>query len=155
MKVLDFTGLKNVQKVTKGLSQLLADLQVYYTNLRGFHWNIKGKNFYVLHNQFEDMYNDAADKVDEVAERLRMLGETPQHNFSDYLKVSQIKESGLVTDGDQAMKNILETYKYLIHLERQISADAADIGDDATVTLMGDYIEEQEKAVWMMVAYFQ
>ena len=54
MKVLDFTGLKNVQKVTKGLSQLLADLQVYYTNLRGFHWNIKGKNFYVLHKQFED-----------------------------------------------------------------------------------------------------
>ena len=53
------------------------------------------------------------------------------------------------------MKNILETYKYLIHLERQISADAAEIGDDATVTLMGDYIEEQEKAVWMMVAYFQ
>lgn len=48
MKVLDFTGLKNVQKVTKGLSQLLADLQVYYTNIRGFHWNIKGKNFYVL-----------------------------------------------------------------------------------------------------------
>ena len=106
MKVLDFTGLKNVQKVTKGLSQLLADLQVYYTNLRGFHWNIKGKNFYVLHKQFEDMYNDAAEKVDEVAERLLMLGETPQHNFSDYLKVSQIKESGLVTDGDQAMKNI-------------------------------------------------
>jgi len=106
----------------------LADLQVYYTNLRGFHWNIKGKNFYVLHKQFEDMYNDAAEKVDEVAERLLMLGETPQHNFSDYLKVSQIKESGLVTDGDQAMKNILETYKYLIHLERQISADAAEIG---------------------------
>ena len=101
------------------------------------------------------MYNDAAEKVDEVAERLLMLGETPQHNFSDYLKVSQIKESGLVADGDQAMKNILETYKYLIHLERQISADAAEIGDDATVTLMGDYIEEQEKAVWMMVAYFQ
>ena len=74
MKVLDFTGLKNVQKVTKGLSQLLADLQVYYTNLRGFHWNIKGKNFYVLHKQFEDMYNDAAEKVDEVAERLLMFG---------------------------------------------------------------------------------
>ena len=83
MKVLDFTGLKNVQKVTKGLSQLLADLQVYYTNLRGFHWNIKGKNFYVLHKQFEDMYNDAAEKVDEVAERLLMLGETPQHKFGN------------------------------------------------------------------------
>ena len=67
MKVLEFTGLKNVQKVTAGLSQLLADLQVFYTNIRGFHWNIKGKNFYVLHKKFEDMYNDAAEKVDEIA----------------------------------------------------------------------------------------
>ena len=63
MKVLEFTGLKNVQKVTAGLSQLLADLQVFYTNIRGFHWNIKGKNFYVLHKKFEDMYNDTAEKV--------------------------------------------------------------------------------------------
>ena len=155
MKVLEFTGLKNVQKVTAGLSQLLADLQVFYTNIRGFHWNIKGKNFYVLHKKFEDMYNDTAEKVDEIAERLLMLGEAPKHNYSDYLKVSKIKESPLVSDGDQALKNILETYKYLIQLERQIAADAAEIGDDATVTLMGDYIEEQEKAIWMMVAYFE
>src|SRR3712207_1576915 len=36
MKTLDFTGLneKNVANVVSGLSQLLADLQVYYTNLR-------------------------------------------------------------------------------------------------------------------------
>ncbi len=36
MKTTEFTGLRNVENVTKGLQQLLADLQVYYTNLRGF-----------------------------------------------------------------------------------------------------------------------
>ena len=33
MKTTEFTGLRNVENVTKGLQQLLADLQVYYTNL--------------------------------------------------------------------------------------------------------------------------
>ena len=101
------------------------------------------------------MYNDTAEKIDEIAERLLMLGETPKHNFSDYLKAAKIKETALVSDGDQALKNVLETQKYFIQLERQISADAAEIGDEATVALMGSYIEAQEKAIWMMVAYFE
>jgi len=157
MKRLEVLGLneKKVENVVNELSVLLADFQVFYSNLRNFHWNVKGHGFFVLHSKYEELYNDAAEKVDEIAERLLMLGETPKHNYSDYLKVSKIKESPLVSDGDQALKNILETYKYLIQLERRISADAAEIGDDATVTLMGDYIEEQEKAIWMMVAYFE
>ncbi len=53
MKTTEFTGLRNVENVTKGLQQLLADLQVYYTNLRGFHWNIKGREFFLLHEKFE------------------------------------------------------------------------------------------------------
>ncbi len=42
MKTFAYTGVKNTIKVVNGLQQLLADLQVYYTNLRGFHWDVKG-----------------------------------------------------------------------------------------------------------------
>ncbi|NLO70192.1 MAG: DNA starvation/stationary phase protection protein [Porphyromonadaceae bacterium] len=153
MKTLEITGLKNVQKVAKGLQQLLADLQVHYTNLRGFHWNIKGKEFYFLHEKFEEMYDDTAAKVDEVAERLLMIGETPVHTFSEYLKVSSIRETGVVSDGDEAVKIILETYKHLIASERAILSEAAELGDEATVALLSDYISGQEKEVWMLTSY--
>lgn len=153
MKTLEITGLKGVQNVTNGLQQLLADLQVHYTNLRGFHWNIKGKFFYALHELFEKMYDDTADKVDEVAERLLMLDVTPAHKFTDYLKTAHVKETGVVADGNEAIQIILDTYKHLIASERALLAEAAEINDEATVALLSDYISGQEKEVWMLTSY--
>ena len=72
------------------------------------------------------MYNNAAEKVDELAERILMLGGEPENKFSEYLKVARVKEVSGVSCGDEALKNILDTYGHL---------------------------KEQEKLVWMLVAY--
>ena len=121
MKTLDYIHLdaSAVSNVVASLKQLLADYQVFYTNLRGFHWNIKGHGFFVLHGKFEDMYNNAAEKVDELAERILMLGGEPENKFSEYLKVARVKEVSGVSCGDEALKNILDTYGYLIGEERR------------------------------------
>lgn len=155
MKTLDFIHLEEsvANKVVAALQQLLADYQVFYTNIRGFHWNIKGHGFFVLHSKFEDMYNDAAEKADELAERILMLGGTPVNKFSEYLKVSRVKEISGVSCGDEALKNILETYSLFIAEERKLLSLASELGDEATVALMSDYLKEQEKTVWMLVAF--
>ncbi|SEG01287.1 Dps family protein [Parabacteroides chinchillae] len=155
MKTLDFIHLEEsaANKVVSALQQLLADYQVFYTNIRGFHWNIKGHGFFVLHSKFEDMYNDAAEKADELAERILMLGGTPVNKFSEYLKVSRVKEISGVSCGDEALKNILETYSLFIAEERKLLSLASELGDEATVALMSDYLKEQEKTVWMLVAF--
>lgn len=155
MKTLDYIKLdeKKANEVVVLLQQLLADFQVYYTNLRGFHWNIKGHEFFVLHSKFEELYDDAADKVDELAERILMLGGIPVNKFSDYLKVSQVKEVSGVSNGDEGLNNVLDTYSLLIGEERKLLSTASEIGDEATVALMSDYLKEQEKMVWMLTAY--
>ena len=155
MKTLNYIKLneKEVSSVVGSLQQLLADFQVYYTNLRGFHWNIKGHGFFVLHSKFEDLYNDAAEKVDELAERVLMLGGTPANKFSEYLKVAKVKEVDGVSNADDALNNILETYSYLIAEERKLLSLASEVNDEVTVALMSDYLKEQEKMVWMLVAY--
>lgn len=155
MKTLNYIKLneKEVSSVVASLQQLLADFQVYYTNLRGFHWNIKGHGFFVLHSKFEDLYNDAAEKVDELAERVLMLGGTPANKFSEYLKVAKVKEVDGVSNADEALNNILETYSYLIAEERKLLSLASEVNDEVTVALMNDYLKEQEKMVWMLVAY--
>ncbi|MDL2315389.1 DNA starvation/stationary phase protection protein, partial [Bacteroidales bacterium OttesenSCG-928-C19] len=124
------------------------------SNLRGFHWNIKGKEFYTLHEKFEEMYDDTAEKVDEIAERILMLGEVPVHNFSEYLKISRIKETRVISEGEKAGKNILESLKTIIEAERKLMETAGKIDDEATSALMSDYIREQEKTIWMLVSYF-
>ena len=142
-----------VNSVVSALHQLLADFQVHYTNLRGFHWDIKGHGFFVLHSKFEDMYNDAAEKVDEIAERILMLGGSPENKFSSYLKVAKVKEISGITCGGEAVDHILETYSYLIGEERKVIELANEAGDDATADLMTGYLKEQEKMVWMLVAF--
>lgn len=155
MKTLDYTKLDSsaVANVVAGLHKLLANYQVFYANLRGFHWNIKGNQFFVLHSKFEDLYNDAAEKVDEVAERILMLGGVPENNYSSYLKAADVAEVSNVSCADKALENVLDTYSLLIGQEREILSNASEVGDEVTVALMSDYLKEQEKLVWMLVAY--
>ena len=137
----------------QGLGQLLADYQIFYTNLRGYHWNIKGEKFFELHLKFEELYNDVAIKIDELAERILMLGGLPENRYSEYLKQAHLKEVSHVSCGNKALKDILYSYGYLIGLERQVLSHASKAGDESTVATMSDYIKNQEKLVWMLVAY--
>ena len=156
MKTLDFIKLNagTSKETVNALQQLLADYQVFYTNLRGLHWNVKGNHFFLLHEQFENLYNNTAEKVDEIAERILMLDGVPAHNFSEYLKVSKVEESNYISDGETGLKHVLDTYSHFIASERDILKLASDAEDESTVAMMSDYIKEQEKMVWMLVAYF-
>ena len=155
MKTLNFIHLDSIAagKVVDSLQQLLADYQVFYTNLRGFHWNIKGNQIFVLHKQYEEMYNNVSEKADELAERILMLGGEPVNKFSEYLKVARVKEVSGVSSASESLKNVLDTYSYFIGEERKLLALASELADEATVALMSYYLKEQEKLVWMLVAY--
>lgn len=155
MKTVDYLHLDadKVNNVVASLHTLLADYQVHYTNLRGFHWNIKGHSFFILHSKFEELYNDAAEKVDELAERILMLGGQPENRFSEYLRTARIAEITGVSCAEEALSHILDTYSHLIREERKLLALASEASDEATVALMSDYLKEQEKMVWMLVAW--
>ena len=155
MKTLNYLNLNEnkVANVVAALQNLLADFQVYYTNLRGFHWEIKGRGFFVLHEKFESMYDDAAAKVDEIAERILTLGGTPENKFSGYLKAARIQEMSGVTSSREAVENILETYKHFIAEERKLIELAEEANDVVTADLLTGYLKEQEKMIWMLVAF--
>lgn len=150
-------GLNKQQTValTDDLNQLLADYQILYTNVRGYHWNIKGRDFFELHAKFEEIYNDLVLKVDEIAERILTLGGTPVHAFSRYLDMSDLEETLNVSNGREAVGNILSAYQILLSKQRQIVKAAAEVDDEGTVSLMSDYISQQEKESWMLNAYLQ
>jgi starvation-inducible DNA-binding protein len=157
MAVIDYTGIKKegAAAIVPELGKLLADLQIFYANMRGFHWNIKGKAFFALHAKFEDQYDYLADKVDEVAERILMLGGTPENNFSEYLKISSIKEVSGVRCETEILNTILASYRTIITKERSIVSLAGKYDDEATTSLLSDYIKEQEKTIWMLVSYLE
>lgn len=146
---------KDTKELADKLNHLLANYQVFYMNARGFHWNITGEKFFELHAKFEELYNNLVLKVDEVAERILTLGQTPLHTFSDYTSRSSIKEVKGISNGKDAMEHILESFKILIALQREIADAASAAADEGTNALMSDYIREQEKQVWMYSAYLK
>jgi starvation-inducible DNA-binding protein len=138
----------NNSKLVERLNQLLADYQIYYQNLRGLHWNVKGAQFFMLHEKYEELYNEAAESVDEIAERILMVGGQPLHTFTDYLKVAELKDAGLISEGKKGVEVVLENSRYLLKSFNEI-LELAD-GDEGTYALMSDLIGATEKRIWML-----
>jgi len=155
MAKLSRIGLDATQsaKLAKELNTLLANYQVYYQSIRGLHWNIKGSHFFELHVKFEELYNDAQLKIDEIAERVLTLGFTPLHTFSDYLAEAEVEVGKDISDATTAVKLVVDSLKTLVILERSIVETANELNDEGTITLLTDFITEQEKTIWMYASW--
>ena len=94
-------------------------------------------------------------KVDEIAERILTLEGEPLHTFSDYIKVSEIKEEKGVSDGGKGVEIIINNFSTLILKEREILNLASEADDEGTASLMSDYISETEKTLWMLSSYLK
>ncbi len=112
------------------LNLLLANYQIFYINARGFHWNITGDKFFELHIKFEELYNDALLKIDEIAERILTLGSTPMHTFSEYIYTSAIKETINISDGKTAVEAVLNGFRNLLSVEREVLQLSTDTNDE-------------------------
>lgn len=144
---------KSCKKLSKGLNELLANYQMFYSNVRGFHWNLKGDKFFEMHVKFEELYNDLFLKIDEIAERIVTLGATPLHTFEDFIHHSKIKAKKNVHDAPTAVQSILESFKSILELQRALLSESGKLEDEGTNSQMSDYIREQEKLAWMYKAY--
>ena len=58
-----------------------------------------------------------------------------------------------MTDGNKCILNILESFKIVIELQRELLEITDQAGDEGTNAQMSSYITEQEKLVWMYNAY--
>ncbi|MCY9812987.1 Dps family protein [Aeromonas caviae] len=148
-------GLDTVQSqaLAAELNKLLASYQILYMNVRGFHWNIRGHQFFELHLKFEEIYNDLLLKVDALAERILTLDGVPLHSFSDYLNISAIPEQKGLHDGRACIESLLDSFRELLVAQRRILGQAAEAGDEGTASILSDYVQQQEKLVWMLRAY--
>lgn len=147
-------GLKSDYKIemVKKLNVYLSNVQITYMNVRGYHWNIVGRQFFALHEKFEEIYNSLNEMADEIAERILMLDGKPLHSFSEYIRVSSVKERLNLCSAEDTIKALLEDTEKLLEIERDLLSAASDNDDEGTVSLISDYIGEQEKMIWMFNA---
>ncbi|MGO1623804.1 MAG: Dps family protein [Psychrobacter sp.] len=143
----------DMSEVITKLNGLLSSYHIFYINVRGYHWNVKGEHFFTLHPKFEELYTELQVQIDEIAERILTLGGTPLHAYSDFAQHAGISEDKDVTDGTECVKGVVGGLQSLIEEQRQVSSLAEESDDQGSADLVDEYVQNQEKLIWMYNAF--
>jgi starvation-inducible DNA-binding protein len=138
------------QKTGDELTHLLAGTYSLYLKTQNFHWNVTGPNFHSLHLMFEEQYQQLAEAVDVVAERIRALKCKVPASFSQFMKLTILKdETGHPTSKDM-IKQLLKDHETIALQCYNILPKASKAHDEATTDLLIERIREHEKTAWML-----
>lgn len=141
---------KNREEIAKGLSRLLADTYTLYLKTHNFHWNVTGPMFQTLHTMFEGQYNELALAVDEVAERIRALGVKAPGTYSEFAKLSSIKEPQGDLNAQQMIAELVAGQEAVVRTARSIFPVVEESNDQPTADLLTRRMNDHEKAAWML-----
>ncbi|HEU4669391.1 MAG TPA: Dps family protein [Dyella sp.] len=141
---------KDREAIAKHLSRLLADTYSLYLKTHSFHWNVTGPQFNSLHAMFETQYNELWLAADEVAERIRTLDVFAPGSYSQFGKLSAIKEEAGVPDWKDMVSQLVEGHEIVAHTARETIKVADKAGDEGTADMVTGRLKEHEKTAWML-----
>ena len=136
--------------IADGLSRLLADTYTLYLKTHNFHWNVTGPMFQTLHLMFETQYNELALAVDLIAERIRALGYPAPGTYSEYSKLSSIKETAGVPKAEDMIRLLVEGQEAVVRTARSIFPSVDEVNDEPTADLLTQRMQVHEKTAWML-----
>lgn len=141
---------KDRAKIANGLNKLLADTYSLYLKTHNFHWNVTGPMFQTLHLMFETQYNELALAVDLVAERIRSLGFPAPGTYSEFARLSSIRETLGTPKAEEMIQLLVEGQESIVRTARSVFPVAEEASDEATADLLTQRIQLHEKTAWML-----
>ncbi|MBP9680579.1 MAG: DNA starvation/stationary phase protection protein [Bacteriovorax sp.] len=141
---------KHREEIANGLSHFLADSYTLYLKTHNYHWNVTGPMFQPLHVMFEGQYNDLAVAVDEIAERIRALGMKAPASYSEFMKLTVIKECVNEVSATQMISDLVLSHEAVIRTARRIFSIVTEAHDEPTADLIIQRLRVHEKTAWML-----
>ena len=141
---------KDRREIADGLSMLLADTYSLYLKTHYFHWNVTGPQFNSLHLMFETQYNELWTATDAIAERIRSLGLCSPGTYSEFTKLTNIKETKGVPKAMDMVAELVEGHETVARTARKLFPLADKHGDEATADLLTTRLQAAEKTAWML-----
>ena len=141
---------KHREEIAKGLSHLLADTYTLYLKTHNYHWNVTGPMFQTLHIMFEGQYGALALAVDEIAERIRALGVKAPGTYTEFAKLSSIKETTGDLTAQQMIAELVAGQEAVVRTARSIFPIVEECHDEPTADLLTQRMQSHEKTAWML-----
>ena len=136
--------------IAQGLGRLLADSYTLYLKTHNYHWNVTGPQFRTLHLMFEEHYTELAQAVDMIAERIRSLGEPAPGSYTEFAKLTSVKEETGLPSANEMVKNLVIAHETTAKTARAVFPSASEGNDEATLDLLTQRIQLHEKTAWML-----
>jgi starvation-inducible DNA-binding protein len=136
--------------IADGLSHLLADTYSLYLKTHNFHWNVTGPMFQTLHVMFETQYDELAIAVDLIAERIRALGHPAPGSYTEFQKLSAVKESVGAHTAKEMIAELVQGQETVVRTARSLYPAVEKASDEATADLLTQRIQLHEKTAWML-----
>ena len=145
-------GMKEQDRaeIAQGLGKLLADSYTLYLKTHNFHWNVTGPMFQILHLMFLAQYTELALAVDLSAERIRALGFPAPGTYSEFMRLSSIRETTGVPKADEMIRLLVEGQESVVRTARSLFPLVDKVTDEATADLLTQRIQLHEKSAWML-----
>lgn len=138
--------------IQEGLSRLLADTYTLYLKTHNYHWNVTGPQFNSLHQMFETQYTELAVAVDDIAERIRALGAWAPGSYSDFARLSTVKEAVGTPTAEEMVADLAADQATVVRTARAVFPYADDASDEPTADLLTQRMQVHEKTAWMLRA---
>ena len=143
-------GKKDREAIARSLSALLADTYSLYLKTHGFHWNVTGPMFNTLHLMFETQYNELWTAADLIAERIRALDVYAPGSYSQFGKLTSIREETGIPDWKGMTQQLVEGHEACVRTARGTFKLADKADDQPTADLATQRMEYHEKTAWML-----
>jgi len=141
----------NNPKLVELLSKFLASTYTLYLKTQNYHWNVTGPLFHTMHVMFEAQYGELALAADEIAERIRALGAVAPGSYSQFSKLTTIKEAPHdVPKAMEMVKDLELSHESLAKQAHEIIEIATSLHDDVTVDMCVSRKGAHEKTAWML-----
>lgn len=137
-------------KIVEGLSALLADSFTLYMMTHNFHWNVTGPQFNSLHAMFMDQYTEQWNALDIIAERIRALGHPAPGTFSEFAKLTSVKEVSGVPKATDMVRHLVDAQETTARTARKLFPVVEAANDQPTADLLTQRLEIHEKTAWML-----
>ncbi|KPK86703.1 MAG: hypothetical protein AMS27_04435 [Bacteroides sp. SM23_62_1] len=135
------------------LHKLLANYQIYFHKLKCFSWNVIGQDFFDLHHIFRELCNKTYQNIDYVADRIRFHDKLVLTKWTDYIKLSEVKENSTNITGFEMVNEICMDMMKLLSIKKKCLKIISDIYDYGTEDIIKSMMFEMEKDYRMLSAW--
>jgi starvation-inducible DNA-binding protein len=146
---------KHRAMIADSLCEVLAGTYALQLQTQHAHWNVQGPLFDSLHKLFQTQYEEMQLAVDELAERIRVMGEVAPGTFSEFLKLSPVKQKTNFKNAQDFVEFLMNGHETMIGACKKSVKVCEKAADEATADLLTERIASHGKVSWMLRATLQ